>query len=573
MNWLRIHVSNLCNFKCPNCHVFELGDNVLPNRVMAQEIFDLAIENFTQAMNHLGLLETRVSIYGGETLANKKVVKAGIEKFGHLHNGVKISWVINTNGSLLKEDDVIFFKKHDVEVHISVDGREEIHNISRPTHKGKGTFHMVTPALELVQKHGAPAQINSYMMPSNYLHLRDIIDIAETYGIRKIYLDQFYNTEMISYRVGMEKYREVYFYAMQKDISISGPWARVLQNHQRNKSKRQRLHYLLSLDVNIDGSCYVPLDAPGTKKLDLKIEDFADYIGRGGWDEISELVRRKNDKNCGECVLKEQCYGGAIEQVHYHIGDHADPQVSCDFFRDWIAFLTRPVYFRRFPDLAVLSVLPEEQIEALVARVRAGVRQLSERLWGLDAPVYLNISEYREEFLLASQQPTLPEWAKATTRENALFHRGVDVTPALIHELTHVFIFQKKLRIPNWFVEGVCEWVQNPSFNRRFLIDSVALRPITANLAEVTSGVMLIEIDDQKPGRNSLYIQAQAFVDYILATYLKGNLLELLLPTTQLTLEEHLFQITGHSLDRLLKDFEVHVLTVVVAEVAVLEGA
>ncbi len=573
MNWLRIHVSNLCNFKCPNCHVFELGENVLPNRVMAQEIFDLAIENFTQAMNHLGLTETRVSIYGGETLANKKVVKAGIEKFGHSHRGVKLSWVINTNGSLLKEEDVIFFKQHDVEVHVSVDGREEIHNLSRPTHKGKGTFHMVTPALELIKKHDAPAQINSYMMPSNYLHLKDIVDIADAYGIRKIYLDQFYNTEMISYRVGLEKYREVYFYAMRKEISISGPWGRVIQNFQRKKSKRDRLQYLLSLDVNIDGSCYVPLDAPGTKKLGLQIQDFGDYIGRGGWDEISQLVRRKNDKSCEDCALKDHCYGSAIEQVHYHIGDHADPQVSCDFFRDWFAFLTRPVYFRKFPEVQVLSVLALPEIENLLGEVRAGIRQLSERLWTLEAPVYLNMTEFTDEFLTASKQPNLPDWAKATTRESTLFHKGTDVTPALIHELTHIFLYQKKLNLPDWFAEGVCEWVQNPSYNRRFLMDSMAQTPLSLRIPEVSAGAKLIDLDDKKPGRNTLYVQSQAFVAYLIETRFQGRLHDLILPTAQRSLEEHLLQSTGEGILGLLEEFERHVQTVIAAEVKVLEGA
>ena len=178
MNWLRLHVSNLCNFKCPNCHVFELGENDLPNRVMSQEVFDKAVEVFIDSLLHLNFKETMISIYGGETLANKKVIKEGLLKFGENYKGIKIHWVMNTNGSLLKEEDVLFFKKHKLEIHVSVDGKEEVHNLSRPTHQGKGTYHMVTPALELIKKHEAPSQINSYMMLSNYNHLKDLVDIA-----------------------------------------------------------------------------------------------------------------------------------------------------------------------------------------------------------------------------------------------------------------------------------------------------------------------------------------------------------------------------------------------------------
>lgn len=564
MNWLRLHVSNLCNFKCPNCHVFELGENNLPNRVMDQRIFDEAIENFTQSMNHLGLKETIVSIYGGETLANKKVIKAGIEKFGREHNGIALHWVVNTNGSLLKEEDVLFFKENNVELHISVDGREEIHNLSRPTHKGKGTFHMVIPGLELVKKHGCPAQINSYMQPTNWLHLKDIVDIAENYGIKKIYLDQFYNSEMISYKVGVEKYREVYFYGLNKGISINGPWGRVLKNFHRNLNKREGLLKRLSLDVNIDGSCYVPSDSVRTKKLNLRIENFSKYVRDGGWEDVCHNIRQRIDKSCEGCPIKDYCYGAAIEQVHYHIGDHADPKVSCDFFRDWIKFLTRPVYYRKFPELTVLSVLPLEEISDLIGQVRQGIQGLSSRLWNLNGPIFLNVTEFRDEFLAATKQPYLPDWVKATTSGNTLFHRGVDVTVALIHELTHIFLTHRNLKLPPWLTEGVCEWVQNADFDRDFLAQAVRERPLDEIVFNLQNGSHLIQIDSNKPDQNSVYIQARGFVDFLVRRYFDDDIRKMLIWDENLDFEQHIQKVTGKSLPELFVDFKEDVVAEVV---------
>lgn len=517
MNWLRLHVSNLCNFKCPNCHVFELGENVLPSKVMAQEIFEKAIETFTMHMKYLGLQKTMVSLYGGETLANKKVIKNCIEKYGRSYNGIELVWVLNTNGSLLKEEDVVFFKEYDVEIHVSVDGREEIHNISRPTHKGKGTFHMVMPALALIQKHNAPAQINSYMMPSNYLHLQDIVNIANDYGIKKIYLDQFYNLEMITHKVGMEKYRQIYFYALVRGVQINGPWGRVITNYQYNKNKRERIHKSFCLDVNIDGSCYIPLHSGATKKMNLHLDTFNMFMQNKGWNHVVDLIRKTNDVNCEGCIIKEHCYGGAIEQVHYHIGEHADTKVSCDFFRDWVTFLNRPVYLKKNEKIQFISVINFEKANKLIEDIQNAVAILEEKLWPLRSRISVNICEYPEELMAASGQLNLPEWAVATTGiSSALYHKGVKTTPALIHELTHLFLAQEKVLAPAWLIEGICEWVQETDFSPVNLLRGL----LEKNLFELIknprdSHVILIEHDQEKPGRNLLYMQSQSFVEYV----------------------------------------------------------
>ena len=517
MNWLRLHVSNLCNFKCPNCHVFELGENILPSKVMSQDVFEKAIEVYTYQMQKMGLSRTIVSLYGGETLANKKVIKNVIEKIGSKHNGIELNWVINTNGSLLKEEDVLFFKENNVEIHVRVDGREEIHNISRPTHKGKGTFHMVTPGLEFIKKHQAPAQINSYMMPSNYMHLKDIVDIAQEYQIKKIYLDQFYNLEMISHRVGMEKYREIFFYAMVRGIQINGPWGKVLKNYQNNKNKREKLKSNFCLDVNIDGSCYVPLHSVETKKMNLNLNNLSHFMDNHGWDKVIESVRKANDLSCEGCSIKDYCYGGAIEQVHYHIGDEADTKVSCDFFRDWINFLNRPVYLKKSKKVNFLSVIDLEKASNLIADIEKEIVSLENNLWPIQHPFMVNICEYPEELIASSGQINLPIWAVAATGGNGvLYHKGTKTTPALRHELTHLFLSQANVSAPSWFIEGICEWVQGTICEPEKLYAGLVEQNLFTFLGEPkSSNKILIEVDSNKPGENLFYMQAQSFVSFI----------------------------------------------------------
>ncbi len=556
MNWLRLHVSNLCNFKCPNCHVFELGENNLPNRVMSEEIFNQTVDQYLSAMKNLGHTKSMMSIYGGETLANKKVIKQGIARYGSDVNGIKLTWVINTNGSLLNEEDILFFKEHQVEIHISVDGSEEIHNLSRPTHKGKGTFHMVTPALELIKKHKPMAQINSYMMPSNFEHLREIADIAAEYEIKKIYLDQFYNLDMISHEVGMQKYRDVYFYALSKDVHISGPWAKVIQRYHRSSPRKNEMLNRIAMDVNIDGTYYFPVNIE-SKKETRHIEGFQELVKSGEYQAIIQKGVENYQHSCGECPIQEHCFGTAIEQVHYHIGEEAETEVSCNFFRDWISFLNRPVYFKRLDKLDVISVIPLEQAQSMLDDLENGIRELEKKFWPLEDKIILHLVEHPEELRGGSKQYNLPEWTRATTSgRNHLFHMGTELSRGYRHELTHFFLSQRSPEIPRWFAEGVCEWVRSPKWDASALRQSIhANNYLHQILNSDEDQLVLIELDQAKLDQNQAYYQVKSFILHLVNTHGEAKLLELLNMSPQSNFKHRFMAILGVTIEEEIQLF------------------
>lgn len=556
MNWLRLHVSNLCNFKCPNCHVFELGENNLPNRVMSEEVFNQSVDQFLSAMSDLGHKTAMISIYGGETLANKKVIKQGIERYGAGVGELKLTWVVNTNGSLLTEDDTLFFLKHNVEIHISVDGPEEIHNISRPTHKGKGTFHMVVPALELIKKYKSNAQINSYMMPSNFEYLREIIDIAYQYDIKKIYLDQFYNLDMISHEVGMQKYRDAYFYGIAKGVSISGPWAKVINRYHRFSPRKVEMVNRIAMDVNIDGTYYFPVNIE-SKKETRHISGFQDFVKSGSFMKTIEEGVEKYQKSCESCPIEKHCFGTAIEQVHYHIGEDAATAVSCNFFRDWVDFLNRPVYFKKYENLDVVSVIDLTKAEVMIQDVREGIEKLEKRFWPLNEKVILHIVQYPEELRGSSGQYNLPDWTLATTRgKNHFYHMGTVLSRGYMHELTHFFLAQKNLKIPRWFTEGICEWVRSPRIDDTLLRQSMAENNIMKHILNSDSeSVVLIELDQAKLDENKAYYQVKGFVLFLVQIFGEAKLFELLHACEKAELTEGFQQVMNRSLSGAIEEF------------------
>jgi uncharacterized protein len=67
---------------------------------------------------------------------------------------VRLSLVIQTNGTLLDQSWIRSFKKHNVGVGISMDGPKEIHDSIRLDHRQEGSYERVERGLKLLQQGG-----------------------------------------------------------------------------------------------------------------------------------------------------------------------------------------------------------------------------------------------------------------------------------------------------------------------------------------------------------------------------------------------------------------------------------
>ncbi len=525
MNWLRLHVSNLCNFKCPNCHVFELGENLLPSQIMSQLTFDESLEQFIKVIEAKKQKEFTVSIYGGESLANKKVIKLGIENFTKLQKDLKVNWIVNTNGSLIEEEDAKFFSKYQVELHVSIDGNEEIHNLSRPTHVGKGTFHKVIQGIEKLSKLNVKMQLNSYMMPTNIHYLNEIVDIAKKYSIKKIYLDQFYNEEMIKYDEGFELYRKVLHYAQKSDIEIFGPWKKVLNRKLSLKKREEDLAKFNLIDVNVDGTFYLS-NFVETKKYIWKISSLFDlYQSNTIWDEIEKLKVTRS-KDCNECELKEVCFGEAKEQVYYHINRNADTSISCKFYKSIVNYLSRSVYTYSSYQIQFISFYPEKKSSELINEVKLASELCANFLNKDKISFICKLVESKEELEVACKQ-VFPEWVKASTYGNQLIHIGLEPSKAIRHEVAHIYMKDFKLKIPNWLEEGFCEWVDTQELLNIKTTKDIFLKQLLKE-NKLNESIDILKLDDRKPKENQIYLISHALISSIIADKGKEYFLEFL---------------------------------------------
>lgn len=335
MAYLRLNVSNLCTFSCKYCHVFKLMKNKLPLKVMDFEIMDSSIKNFIEILKRYGENFLTLSVYGGEPLINKKNLFRIIEKYGNEHAGVKLDWWVYTNGSLITEEILDFFKRYNVDIHISVDGAKETHNKNRVDKFNKGTFDRVESALELIKAKKVRAQINSFVFPENINNLSDMVDIAKRFDINRVHIDMFYDTQerAISSDIISKKYFEAYKYGLKNGVYVFGPWSRILrrylkQDHQPHKTP--------SINITVNGKFSFFL-YPLMEPIDLKYLNYNDIIDSysEAYNKFFALVR----DNCKYCFLRKSCNGSMIYGFMYHTMLNKGWKRSCESIKEIIKLI------------------------------------------------------------------------------------------------------------------------------------------------------------------------------------------------------------------------------------------
>lgn len=95
-----------------------------------------------------------LSIYGGEPLLNfdllKKIVPFALSLAKSLNKNLTIN--LCTNGTLLKEEHISFFKKFDIKLIISMAGNRNIHDKFRFTESGKGTYDLIKHKFAIISR-------------------------------------------------------------------------------------------------------------------------------------------------------------------------------------------------------------------------------------------------------------------------------------------------------------------------------------------------------------------------------------------------------------------------------------
>jgi uncharacterized protein len=145
---LIIQGSPFCNIDCKYCY--------LPNRRQTDKITFATVKRAIDNVIEENLVHERFSIvwHAGEPLAMPidfyRQVSEYIDELAS--DQLTITQFIQTNAMLINQDWCDLFIKHKINVGVSIDGPEELHNANRVTRGGRGTFSKVMKGIQLLKK-------------------------------------------------------------------------------------------------------------------------------------------------------------------------------------------------------------------------------------------------------------------------------------------------------------------------------------------------------------------------------------------------------------------------------------
>jgi uncharacterized protein len=141
-----------CNLDCSYCYLPQRTNR----RTMTVETVQVTVERLFQE----DLLSPEVSViwHSGEPLVVKPELYREYFKVIREVAGSKVTirHCIQTNATLIDETWCDFFREHDVHIGVSIDGPAEVHNFSRLSRSGRGSFAQTIQGIQRLQAKGVP---------------------------------------------------------------------------------------------------------------------------------------------------------------------------------------------------------------------------------------------------------------------------------------------------------------------------------------------------------------------------------------------------------------------------------
>ena len=341
---LCLHVSHTCNLNCSYCFASQgkyHGDQALMSLEVGKRALDFLIENSGSRRN------LEVDFFGGEPLMNWDVVKelvAYAREQEKVHNK-NFRFTLTTNGVLIDDDVIDFANREMSNVVLSLDGRKEIHDLTRVDFAGNGSYDKVVPKFkEIVEARGG----KNYYMRGTFTHANpdftnDVFHMADL-GFRELSMEPVVCSPDDPSALTPE------------DIEIVKKQYEILAKEMIKRRKEGNpftfYHYMIDLT---NGPCiYKRISGCGSGTEYMAVTPWGDlypchqFVGEEKYklgdvwngvtnDDIREEFRSCNAysrPDCKDCWAKLYCSGGCAANAYHASGSiKGIYEPGCELFR------------------------------------------------------------------------------------------------------------------------------------------------------------------------------------------------------------------------------------------------
>ena len=319
-------VAGGCNMGCKYC--FEKDVPTFQNaNLMSKETADEMLHWYFR--HHEGS-KAHLQIYGGEPLLNWPVAVFLIEQMESWAAAKQILFTkyLITNGTLLTESQIDFFKDHHLSVQISADGDAKTHDRLRTFKSGQATMKCIQPNILKLKNQGVDFNLRAVITRKNPNSI-NVIDGLRSLGGQKVSFEivavddielQFDDNDWMVFNAHHEK-------------QLSAPfdsWHLLpaeLQSAIIQICEGKRLYYGCGAGVNEitvapDGSLYECQRMYRTARSHISRNPDPQAI-------CSLQTMVENRPICKDCWARYLCGGGCMHQAHIENGNEDPPQRFC----------------------------------------------------------------------------------------------------------------------------------------------------------------------------------------------------------------------------------------------------
>lgn len=189
---LVLHLTDYCNLRCHYCFIEGNMPEDYQRQNMTEEVIKNAINKFSQVIAGQSFPKPpSVVFYGGEPLANWKVIKRGLEYLQQSQElkslPLKMDKILITNGTLITPEIAKELKRYGVMVSVSIDGPREIHDLNRVFRNGKGSFQRTIAGLRILKEARIRPTVSCVLSKESLDHASDIIRwLLDELGIKAL---------------------------------------------------------------------------------------------------------------------------------------------------------------------------------------------------------------------------------------------------------------------------------------------------------------------------------------------------------------------------------------------------
>lgn len=299
---LKLIIANSCNMNCRYCYASG-GNYGRENDFMSRDIATSVIE-FVKGNNI-----KKICFFGGEPLLGFDIIK-------YICDSLKdsVSYLIQTNGTILNEEIIHTFKKYNFDVTVSIDGYKKINDMNRVLLNGNGSYDIISGNIDKMLERGINISVLEATVTDNTK------DIDSFSNIEKFLKNRF-NVSQI--QIGKDvRFQEIYDDRGYDDLtSINDIYKELKENKIKDLGVyKDPIDHIVSqkyesyfcgagseqITIDSNGDIYICpmfIDKNNSNKTKFNIQ--RDNIIN--LKEYTKKYKKSGIKKCEKCIAKFNC--------------------------------------------------------------------------------------------------------------------------------------------------------------------------------------------------------------------------------------------------------------------------